>query len=458
MPRFRMIMMIILGLTVLQTVRKLARRESGRDVSKLLQPYTEQLVCVPKLVNRSGLVGSPAFQKQIFRGRQAVKDQGVIMGGLIRDIGGSTRRLFSSLHSVGSAFGRYHIVIIENDSKDKTREGLRRECSGAQVTCDADSSNQCSFREKHSGVGVGGCCTCELLVFKKIQRITYFKFYFILDVSIRTYNLTFTCSSNQCQHLPDMGDTVQTTSMGIFVGSRIVRLTKVRNMLLLKIREVARRGPSVGVDFDYVLLFDGDMFTADSRGFNPATFHAMLGLEARYHYDVICGNQIVGDGMYRDVFGLRFNSFDEGPVDPAGMAPGDKLWFSGSEIVPVKSCFSGLALYTAKALLGEYTLFTGNSVSAWVEAPCAYEYENEETCEHVALHKCLARNGMGRLGIYPPMAVRMNQVRAETSFDPSVHEAFVNGEKHKRHPTLAAETCAPVQTDFYAGSTKLTTF
>mmetsp|Transcript_48520 Transcript_48520/g.97622 ORF Transcript_48520/g.97622 Transcript_48520/m.97622 type:complete len:423 (+) Transcript_48520:46-1314(+) len=422
MPRFRMIMMIILGLTVLQTVRKLARRESGRDVSKLLQPYTEQLVCVPKLVNRSGLVGSPAFQKQIFRGRQAVKDQGVIMGGLIRDIGGSTRRLFSSLHSVGSAFGRYHIVIIENDSKDKTREGLRRECSGAQVTCDADSSNQCSFREKHSGVGVGGCCTCELL------------------------------------HLPDMGDTVQTTSMGIFVGSRIVRLTKVRNMLLLKIREVARRGPSVGVDFDYVLLFDGDMFTADSRGFNPATFHAMLGLEARYHYDVICGNQIVGDGMYRDVFGLRFNSFDEGPVDPAGMAPGDKLWFSGSEIVPVKSCFSGLALYTAKALLGEYTLFTGNSVSAWVEAPCAYEYENEETCEHVALHKCLARNGMGRLGIYPPMAVRMNQVRAETSFDPSVHEAFVNGEKHKRHPTLAAETCAPVQTDFYAGSTKLTTF
>jgi hypothetical protein len=90
-----------------------------------------------------------------------------------------------------------------------------------------------------------------------------------------------------------MGDTVQTSAMGIFVSSRIVRLTKMRNMLLSKIREVARRGPSVGVSFDYVLLFDGDMFTAGSRGFNPATVHAMLGLKAHHEYDAVCGNQLV---------------------------------------------------------------------------------------------------------------------------------------------------------------------
>jgi hypothetical protein len=126
------------------------------------------------------------------------------------------------------------------------------------------------------------------------------------------------------------------------------------------------------------------------------------------------------------------------------MAPGDKIWFSGSEIIPVKSCFSGLALYTARALLGEFKAVGAGGQSTWVEAPCSYGYENEATCEHVVLHKCLAENGMGRLGIYPPMAVRMNQVRAETLFDPSVHEAFVHGEKGKRHPVLAAEDCSPL--------------
>ena len=40
----------------------------------------------------------------------------------------------------------------------------------------------------------------------------------------------------------------------------------------------------------------------------------------------------------------------------------------------------------------------------------ALRYEGEGTCEHVALHRCLAAAGFDAAAIYPPMALRMHQV------------------------------------------------
>mmetsp|Transcript_68303 Transcript_68303/g.154532 ORF Transcript_68303/g.154532 Transcript_68303/m.154532 type:complete len:361 (+) Transcript_68303:313-1395(+) len=354
------------------------------------------------------------------------------MGGLVRDIGGTTRRLFEGLHQVGAVFESYHIVILENDSKDQTRAALQRECASAGVSCDARQPGKCRKRTE-------GCCTCELL------------------------------------HLPEMGDSVQTTSMGQFHSSRIVRLTKMRNLLLEKVREVARsRG-----GFDWVLFFDGDMLTSGSKGFSPATVHALLGHPGLGEWDVVCGNQLVGDGMYRDAFALRFESLDEEVTDPAGMSPGDKLWFRGADLVPVRSCFSGLALYSGSALLGpphsreprsrlrpppaaddtEGRLVgpkgrQGRSEGDSVDARggrasaglCRYEYEGEGVCEHVALHRCLAKQGFGRVAIYPPMALRMRQVRAETIYNPKYHEtSVVNHETGGEHPDLARSECAPLR-------------
>ena len=220
-------------------------------------------VCVPTLVDRSGaLARSKELQTQIHRGRRAAASQGIIMGGLVRDIGGSARRLFAAMHGVGSSFARYHIVVLENDSKDKTRAGLERECAQPQVQCSAHTG-ECRRRDPAQHP----CCTCEML------------------------------------HLPEMGASVQTTAMGVFQGTRIVRLTKMRNMLLAKIRGVAHGAlEGGGGGFDWVLLFDGDMFADGSQGFSPAGVHALLGLQAapqrqsRHEaspYDIVCGNQMV---------------------------------------------------------------------------------------------------------------------------------------------------------------------
>jgi hypothetical protein len=196
-------------------------------------------------------------------------------------------------------------------------------------------------------------------------------------------------------------------------------------MLLSKLREVTKEG-----NFHWALLFDGDIFTEGSRGFNPATVHALFGHPEFGHFDMVCGNQMVGDGMYRDVFGLRFKSLEENPIEPAGMAVGGKLWFSGKNLVSVASCFSGLAIYTRAALL---------------DSACSYDFEGEDICEHVALHKCLAKEGHGRIALYPPMALRMWQARGETAFDPALHERSVSWEPNDPHPALVAEECAWVR-------------
>ena len=67
-----------------------------------------------------------SFTHQVQDGKKAVSKKGVILAGLLRDDGDSTRKLLDSLHSVGSAFARHHMIIIENQVEAKDEKNPRK--------------------------------------------------------------------------------------------------------------------------------------------------------------------------------------------------------------------------------------------------------------------------------------------------------------------------------------------
>jgi hypothetical protein len=146
-----------------------------------------------------------------------------------------------------------------------------------------------------------------------------------------------------------------------------------------------------------MLMFDGDLFSEGNAGFNPMATLAMFGFRsnggptlAEQPPDVVCANGIMNyqgnAGRFRDTFALRLQSFDE--THAAGK---DSYFFNGNQLIDLKSCFSGLALYSLPGLL---------------QSHCGYTYESEDICEHVVFHRCLARKGRGRVAVYPPWTIR----------------------------------------------------
>jgi len=301
-------------------------------------------ICVANPVGGAALAGDPVFQQQAQRGHRAAASKSVIFGGLLRDVGDSAPLLLGTLRKAASAFERYHILLLENNSKDGTRAGLNKECKSKDVWC------------------------------------------FELD-------LPKTGRTSQGQHAP----------------SRVAHLVGLRQSLLEQVRRftsLSLAGPA----WDFLVLFDGDMFAQAGSGFHPSMLDALLGFPAarlseaslsgegpsslseassilaESPWDVICANQLTNwpkPGRYRDTFALRKSSWRE-----AQLTNDDKtIYFSDNRLIPVKSCFSGLALYSMRALEA---------------SGCNYTFENEDTCEHVTFHKCLANHGHGKVAIYPP--------------------------------------------------------
>jgi len=195
---------------------------------------------------------------------------------------------------------------------------------------------------------------------------------------------------------PTLGNTTQNEG----APSRVYHLTQLRQTLLQQVRELVSTSDET---WDYVLMFDGDMFNKGSKGFHPTMIDALLGLRydssspsspmyADYPFDVVCANQVANwpePARYRDVFAFRNLSWDEPvlqTVDPS-------LYFKGNYLMPVKSCFGALSLYKMDALLS---------------SACNYGYVDEEVCEHVPFHYCLAQKGFDRVAIYPQLVVAVD--------------------------------------------------
>lgn len=173
--------------------------------------------------------------------------------------------------------------------------------------------------------------------------------------------------------------------------SRVKHLARLRQSLLLEVRKLAESAETGG-KWDYVLMFDGDIFDKGSKGFHPTAIDALLGYqEAHGTVDVACGNQLANQpkpGRYRDTFALKMKSWEEKQRPNQAK----DIYFKGNQLVPVKSCFSGLTLYTINA----------------INTQCNYVYEGEGTCEHVPFNKCVHEKGHGRTAIYPPLVVHTN--------------------------------------------------
>mmetsp|Transcript_97657 Transcript_97657/g.172999 ORF Transcript_97657/g.172999 Transcript_97657/m.172999 type:complete len:397 (-) Transcript_97657:140-1330(-) len=289
-------------------------------------------LCVPPAVGGCHLLEDEKFIQQVQDGREAVAAKGLVMAGLLRDDGDPTAELLGALHQVGSAFARHHLIIIENDSKDSTRKNMDKECLSDHAWC--------------------------------------------FEV-----NLPFLGPKKQ-----DQG-----------VAKRIEHLTWLRQQLLSQVRRFVSGSTE---SWDFVLMFDGDLFSDGNAGFDPTSTLSLFGFRgtsgktvADAPPDVVCANSIQrgwhGPGRYRDSFALRVLSFDE-----VRLPDTEYFWYEDNKLVPLQSCYSGLALYALPGL---------------VKSPCGYEYVDERTCEHVVFHECLARNRLGNVALYPPWTVRFNE-------------------------------------------------
>lgn len=293
-------------------------------------------VCVAKEVGGAGIAKDLTFQAQVKLGRKAAADKGIIFAGLLRDIGESGAELFAMLRVVAKSFANYHIIALENDSKDQfTRPGLEQECQSQDTWCFLLEIPSMAGRNQHAG---------------NILRV---------------------------QHL-----------------------TSLRQSLLSEVRKLVQYSDK---KWDYVMMFDGDIFDEGSKGFHPSAVDALLGFQmmpsgnslAEEPLDVVCANQLAKarskPGRYRDVFALRINEWDE-QWNVVSKWQYDELYFKGNQLVPVRACFSGLSLYTMKA----------------IGSQCNYVYQNEGVCEHVPFMHCLNQTGYGRVAIYPPLVVHSN--------------------------------------------------
>jgi len=311
--------------------------ESQTPVAKKLPAAaaSPKYLCVPRDVGGDKLVADATFIRQLEDGQKAVATRGIVIAGLLRDDGDSTHKLLHHLHTVGSAFSHHHLIIIENDSKDSTRKNMARACQGPDASC---------FELKLAALG---------------------------------------------------------PKQDVNVPHRVKHLTWLRQQLLGQVHKFVSASH---LSWEFLLMFDGDLFSEGNAGFNSMATLALFGFRqheggttlAENPPDVVCSNGIfssfAGGARFRDTFSLRVSSFAENHTT-SDWQGAEAFFYKGNEMVPLKSCFSGLSLYSLPGLL---------------QSRCDYKYEKENICEHVSFHRCLSDHGHGRVAVYPPWAIRFS--------------------------------------------------
>lgn len=163
-------------------------------------------------------------------------------------------------------------------------------------------------------------------------------------------------------------------------------LADVRNIYLDLLQDKEYEG------FDIVILLDMDMWYGfDVRGIQNS-------FSKIDKWDMVCSNGVDGiEGLMYDLFAFRNEAFnDHMTVNKIN----DKKYFRdhiaymykaydvSSELMPVYSCFGGLAIYKRE-------LFEG----------CYYDSEDED-CEHVYLHQCMRSKHNARIFMNPAQLIR----------------------------------------------------
>ncbi|NBP01332.1 MAG: hypothetical protein EBU90_14545 [Proteobacteria bacterium] len=267
----------------------------------------------------------PDYQKMVDKGYQIMRTKKIAIAGIARDTESVLFQTIYKIEAIGKLFNQYHVVVFENDSKDKTRAILKEwQYQNNNVTlleCD----------------GVTDC---------KLNQIKMY------DLGPRSFN-------------------------------RIEKMAFFRNNYLNYIKKFY-------TDFDYLLVVDFDLqgpwshdgiahsiAQEDWDGIFAYGLHSLIG-SFGFIYMMYDGLAYVGkDSQYDSPKRLFRNYFKMNFIDLYGAAKCNPL-------VPVKSSFSGMALYQLKSVLGA-------------------EYNSKWPCEHIGLHELMAQKGYGKFFINPSL-------------------------------------------------------
>lgn len=164
-------------------------------------------------------------------------------------------------------------------------------------------------------------------------------------------------------------------------ATRFQRMARFRRQLLAAMREARAQFPP-GVPDDAVSFIMVDMDLV--HGWEPRLLTSAFGFPPT-SWDVVCANGVVNDGHQWDTLALRTAEFNDTRIFAQRHAAHAPLPLKPS-LLPVTSCFGGVALYALTALEG-----------------CAYPEGPD--CEHVLQHACMREHGRGRVFINPVFIV-----------------------------------------------------
>jgi len=287
-------------------------------------------------------------ESNVERGRKLAAETKIVFAGLVRDAAASVIPAYTALRIIFRHFKDYHFFILENDSVDQTKHWLR-------VTNKRDPK--------------------------------------------------FEYKSENPMLRNDRGTE----------PARFQRMATLRNRLLDWIGEFVHQSSG----WDLIVMIDFDIFRYGPFAISSQSFFSLLGRRetTRHEWDMVCANSIyktenedVPYGMF-DCFAFRTkknDTFNAGDC-PRDKEQGMKLW-AGYDLVPVHSCFGGLALYRPEALFRcRYD-------------PAAYD------CEHVPLHQCMRKHGSENRMFMDTLLTTAYVVKGhESSYDDSLHQRCVAG-------------------------------
>lgn len=230
---------------------------------------------------------------------------------------------------------------------------------------------------------------------------------------------------------------------------RFNRMGELRNMLLDEIIAVVNHRQQVTSteSWDYITFIDLDLVHTggaivqgalypESAVMTDALGTAFAGLPvANSHapspdnfddgFDVMCANGVKASGRLRDALAYRdhVNGFDNTLKNQQQSRRAQNLQMTDRMLVPVQSCFGGLAIYRFNALMRP------DDKNMTCRYPTTMTKQNQD-CEHVKMHQCMIKNGFDRIYInplltafYEPVAVECHATASTASV--VVDEQFV---------------------------------
>ncbi|MCC2646039.1 MAG: hypothetical protein K0R02_104 [Rickettsiaceae bacterium] len=142
-------------------------------------------------------------------------------------------------------------------------------------------------------------------------------------------------------------------------------------------------------EFDLLMVIDMDMsYGIDIRALQDS-------FSKFNRWDAVCSNGISNKkGEMYDMFAFRNEEFPWKPED-APITYGSKILNKGqraypinSDLIPVDSCFGGMALYKRNYIKG-----------------CKYDSINND-CEHIHFHQCIKEKNNGKMFMNPSQVIR----------------------------------------------------